>query len=316
MSVDFAQFSTTHTFPRILNLSEIFEAAELESKKNIQNGRFQENGNLRLDAPLAEFDMLKNFAIKISNTSEIKTVSMLVNHKLIEKVNAEDANRELFKFTVFDVCGIIQRPKLFDIEFVCEPEPHHSKVAELTYYGFNFDDTVKSFLNYNKYYGIHRFTYKGKLHTEKILVIYYCPMEEMNYNVKFMNIADIEEFNIAVNSSYNWEVLTMRRPGKKSIKRASISTYVTKEIADQMSVDKFLSFDSSTTSDSDQLCKTFIVDTQTIDALESHLAIKYGLVAYIKLSEFNISEIDYEAMNAICKYQTDMFERVKKISIS
>ena len=310
--VDFTQFTTSNTFPRILNLSEIFEAAEVESKKITQNGRFQENGKLLLDKPLTSFDMLKNFTIKINNTTEIKSVSILINDKLVEKVNAEDLNRELFKFTVFDVCGVVQVPKLFNIEFVCEPEPHHNIAVELSYHGFTFDDTVKSFLNYNKYYGIHRFTYKGKTSADKVWVIYYCPLDIFNYNVKCMNISDIEGFNTAVNSSYDWEVLTMRKPGKKSIKRATVSAIITADIADAMAIDKFLDFDSNTTIDNGQLCKTFVVEPSKIGDLECHLSIVYGLTACTQISEFNISEIDYESMGAICRNQVDMFERVLK----
>lgn len=312
-------YSEPLKFPKTANLHEIFENSDTESKTIVHNAKFLTTGKLIIDSfNLHENNILKGFVIKLSSAS-IKKVSLLINDQIIETAELisldvnEDEKEAMFAFKVFNQNGVVQNPKLFDINFICEPIPSQNIPAQLQYQGMIVDQLMSDFLEYNQYYSIHALS-----DATKILAIYYAPTQKPNYNVRYLDLKDLEEFKQVISLSYLWKtpVMFSFADRQKKEKHRLITVECTPEIGMKLENDVLLRYETKTLDiNNNMISKSFVVHKSERVDVEGHLISEYGLIPYSTVINTPRAEIDYDRMAEIYAAQLSALKKIYGISI-
>lgn len=283
-------------FPKTFELYHLNELSDSESKLKKYCDKFVDGEKIILKS---EANVIKK--IKICTESKLlKYVNMLINDKVIERVKPEFVDGQtIFEFKTFDRSGIVQVPKLFDICFSCEPKVDVLDI-EISFHEIVFDGWLLDFMKYNQYYSIHQIEEK-----KKMLTIYYAPIGDKPYNVKFLDLKDFDEFYKAINIGYDWKCPTLYKPntGKKELFRI-----ITVEIKPGMlNEDKELQkYESHEVKLSENIVsKSFVVPKDERKDIMGYLLADYGLIAYSTVMSSFKHEIDYDQMEKIKKSITE-----------
>jgi hypothetical protein len=256
--------------------------------------------------------------------SETIMRSMLINDQIVEIIKPlylEDENKTcMFAFKTFNKSGVVQNPKLFDINFVCEPNPSESLPAIIQYHGIIVDEKTADFLEYNQYYSVHPINI-GRLNGDEdnskpmnqVLGIYYSPNENPNYNIRFLDLKDLEEFNNVVCLSYMWKtpIIYKFNENPKKEKHRLITVECNKEIIQKINNDNLLRYESKTANlSSEIISKSFIVPKSDRSDIEGHLLAEYGLIPYTIIISTPKTEIDYDRMKEIHDSQMIVLKKI------
>jgi hypothetical protein len=298
----------TIKFPRTYDVRSIIEQASTESKKITQPAKFLASGKLSVDSfNDQKFDIIKSISIKTKKPNNFNTISLLINDYIVCKTKSDTENRNTFTFDSFISNGIVQVPKLFDINFICNPFPSNDIDVELTYYGVSLEEEVKDYMLYNQYYSIHKVNKMSQNDEEfvskgSVLAIYYAPAQITPYNVKFIELKDIPEFMNVIQLDYIWKCPSLyefKGEMKKEIHRL-ISVECDLETEKLMNKDEVLNFESRRIVLEDgKISKNYVVHVSVRRDIESHILSEYGLIPFISIIEIPKAEIDYTKMSKI-----------------
>lgn len=326
-------FLETIKFPKTVELNTIFENSETETKLFTHNAKFLSTGKLIIDSfNIQESHILKGFVVKIPSKL-VKTISLLINDQIVEIAQpiyfdeTEELKCTMFSFKIFNNNGVVQNPKLFDVNFICEPIPSSEMPATLQYHGIMLDEMSEDFLEYNQYYSIHPLSLKSEAKASQILAIYYSPTLIPNYNVRFLDLTDIKEFNDVVQLSYSWKtpiIFKFKDKQKKEIHRLISVEYPMKST--QTLLDGEYPKNLSMTLENDPVLITY--ETKTVDIgngiinksfivhkseradIEGHLMSEYGLIPYSTVVNTPRAEVDYERMQQIRDAQINVLKKI------
>lgn len=298
-------------FPKTFNINSLIEVAETKSDALSYEVVINPNETLKFDDErINYFNIVKNISIEIKGSSEVKVISLCINDKIIEKSYSEDNNREIFKFKIFNINGVVQNPKLFTLNFTCDPKPLRPLNATIHYHYIKVDEQMDNFLRYNHYYSVH-------LIAKQILSIYYCPNKiEATYNARFIEINDVSEFNSVIDLEYEWVCPTIYSFKLKKEKHRIISVEVSNEMEKLMDEDPLLKIESTRTVLGENLVnKCYIVHMSQKINIESHLLSEYGLISYVTIHKIPKSQIDDISMKKITDDQKSVLKRLMQTNI-
>lgn len=339
-------------FPKTVELNTIFENSETETKTFAHNAKFLSTGKLIIDGckqpasnlkvldsfNIQEAHLLKGFVIKVPNIL-LKSISLLINDQIVEIAQpiyldecihsasnlkdldgCEESKCTIFSFKIFNGNGVVQNPKLFDINFICEPIPSSEIPVTIQYYGIVLDEMAEDFLEYNQYYSIHPLNLKSEEKSSKVLAIYYSPSLKPNYNIRFLDLKDIEEFNNVVCLSYLWKtpVIFKFEDKQKKEKHRLITVECPKDMGQKLENDPILITYETKTVDIGRLTdigcpmisKSFIVHKSERADIEGHLISEYGLIPYSIVISTPRAEVDYERMKQIYDAQMKVLKKL------
>lgn len=311
----------TIKFPRTYDIRNIIDCSIIESKKITQPAKFLTSGKLFIESfNEQKFDIIKGISIKTKKPNNFNSVSILINDYVVCKSKSDTENRNTFTFDSFISNGIIQVPKLFDINFTCSPFPSVDVDVELTYYGIYLDDEIKDYMLYNQYYSIHKVHKMSHSDDEEfiskgsVLVIYYAPSQPLSYNVKFIELKDIPEFMSVIQLDYIWKcpaLYEFKGEMKKEIHRL-ISVECDLETETLMNSDKILNFESRRILLEDgKISKNYVVHVSVRRDIESHILSEYGLVPFVSIIEIPKAEIDYTKMSKIFDNNLTVLKKIE-----
>lgn len=283
-------------FPKTFDFESIFMQAETESKQIIQDCKFVATGCLIIDSfNIHRFNFIKLFTIEIPD-SNILSIDMLINNQVIESAKSVNGERQTFTF----VTPMIQCPKVFDINFICDPRPSASINAKIKYHGFKVDGVTEDFIHFNQYYYVQKVA-------NKILAIYYCPSNNPSYNVRFIEEKDLPDFTAAIQKSYKWQSPIFYADQTTSIKKEKyrqITFECTNEQEAELNEDKNLDYESSSTSvSSNSVMKGYAVPLSNKKEIEAYLLGTYGLISQTSILRVSGRIIDYEKINEVTHNQ-------------
>jgi hypothetical protein len=312
-------FNEQLKFPKTVSLNVLFENSDAETKLYTHDAKFLTTGKLIIDSfNIQESDILKGFVIKVSNPT-IQTISILINDAVIEiakPIILEDGKTSMFTFQIFNQNGVVQCPKLFDINFICEPIPSQEVPAILQYHGIVIEE-IEDFLEYNQYYSIYQLNMKtlpDEKANNKVLTIYYSPTQNPPYNVRFLDLADIDEFIKAIELSYFWKtpiIYKFQESAKKEPHRL-ITVEISKEYDSKLESDPLLRYETRTVEipNTKLISKSFLVHKSDRSDIEGHLLAEYGLVPYTTIVKMPRTEIDYDRMKQIFDTQMNVLKKI------
>jgi hypothetical protein len=296
------ELSVSQTF----NINAIVEVAETRSKLVEVPGEFPKATD-QLKRSAFKFnntsygsDIAKNITVKLKKPSEVRTICVVIEDKIIERMHPDDAERRTFKSKLFVTNGIVLNPALFSISFIAEPVLE-SQEFTLSYYCINVDPPTKDYLKYNQYYSVH-LTGPGTEKTEKFLAIYYCPAERPSYNIKFIDVGDVAEFNSSIHLDYKWRppIIWKRKEDSKKEKHRVITVEVSPETDVVLSEDKLLKYETASIQlNNGQVSRSYVAHIDEQLDIESHLLSEYGLVSYVSIFQLPVNEIDTELSKKI-----------------
>ena len=307
-------FNEQVKFPKTVSLNVLYENSDAETKLYTHDAKFLTTGKLIIDSfNIQESDILKGFVIKVSNP-KIQTISILINDSVIEiakPIILEDGKTFMFTFQIFNQNGVVQCPKLFDINFICEPIPPQEVPAMIQYHGVVVEE-IEDFLEYNQYYSIYQL--KSEEKSNKVLTIYYSPTQNPPYNVRFLDLADVNEFIKVVELSYLWRtpiIYKFQESAKKEPHRL-ITIEVSKEYDSKLEGDPLLRYETRTVEipNTKLISKSFIVHKSDRSDIEGHLLAEYGLVPYTTIIKIPRTEIDYDRMKQIFDAQMNVLKKI------
>jgi len=329
-------FSEPIKFPRTVELNNIFENSETETKTFAHNAKFISTGKLIIDSfNIQESHLLKGFVIKVPSVL-VKNISLLINDQIIEIAQpiyfdeTEELKCTMFSFKIFNNNGVVQNPKLFDVNFICEPSPSSEIPATIQYHGITLDEMAEDFLEYNQYYSIHPLSLKSEAKASQVLAIYYSPALKPNYNVRFLDLKDVEEFNNVVQLSYLWKTPVMFKFEDKQKKEKHrlitveyplnegdfhskiendhiLATYETKTVKLE---NQDLLRSTPVVNNHQVISKSFIVHRSERADIEGHLISEYGLIPYSTVINTPRAEVDYERMQQIYDAQMKVLKKI------
>jgi hypothetical protein len=309
-------------FPKTFDLRSLLDQAETESKKIVQECKITTGGKITIDSAIPNFNVIKKITIASKTPNAIKTIALQINNYTLYTANPDPENRTVFTFDSFDINGIVQDPKLFEISFVCNPTPPITTELELSYYGVAVDQQTLDFLKYNQYYSVHKVRQQTGQQpdeqTEKkghVLVIYYAPVQSSPYNVKFLDLKDIPDFMNAINLNYQWEVPPVYKfeTEMKKESHRMISVECDIEMEQKLCADELLKYETHRVDLGDgQINKSFIVPRSERPDIEGHLMAEYGLIPYVTIVKIPRAEIDYVAMKRVRESQIDILKKINR----
>jgi hypothetical protein len=293
-------------FPKSINLHEFCEITETESKLVKQDGIFITTGKLIIDSfNLHGFNIIKAISISIKDPHNISKIDILINDSIVERMKPNE-NRTRFISSAFNINGIVQHPKLFDINLICYPHPPKNVDVTLEFHGVTV--RYESFLKYNQYFSIHQVSLED---VDKLLAIYYNPSAVTTYNVRFIELKDVIEFNKVVEMPYDWECpRIIKILSDKKVKNKMITVEVdlkTEKIIDE---DKELPKNPKKINTKSGVTISYITETKNTEDLESHLLSEYGLIPYVTILEKPATIIDKFEMSKITAEQRFILSKI------